>query len=141
MRKFFTPITLLIVLLVLSASSAHARTLYYWNRPGGSGWVLPEGWEVINEELPDVQQRRPELSAAAALVVERATAKDPGKRYQEVWTSKRNDTVEREGLLTRVTGVMTGIRMEGIDDTRYGPPAPIDGQREVAYTLTARCAG
>ena len=62
-----------------------------------------------------------------------------GKRYQEVWTSKRNDTVEREGLLTRVTGVMTGIRMEGIDDTRYGPPAPIDGQREVAYTLTARC--
>jgi eukaryotic-like serine/threonine-protein kinase len=38
----------------------------------------------VNEELPDVQQRRPELSAAAALVVERATAKDPSKRYQAV---------------------------------------------------------
>jgi eukaryotic-like serine/threonine-protein kinase len=38
----------------------------------------------VNEELPDVQQRRPELSAAAALVVERATAKDPGQRYQKV---------------------------------------------------------
>ena len=38
----------------------------------------------VNEELPDVQQRRPELSAAAALVVERATAKDPTERYQEV---------------------------------------------------------
>jgi serine/threonine protein kinase len=38
----------------------------------------------VNEELPDVQQRRPEVSAAAALVVERATAKDPGERYQEV---------------------------------------------------------
>ncbi|MFN8216694.1 MAG: protein kinase [Solirubrobacterales bacterium] len=38
----------------------------------------------VNEELPDVQQRRPDLSAAAALVVERATAKDPAKRYQEV---------------------------------------------------------
>src|SRR4249919_3428770 len=38
----------------------------------------------VNEELPDVQQRRPELSAAAALVVERATAKDPGERYQQV---------------------------------------------------------
>ena len=38
----------------------------------------------VNEELPDVQQRRPELSAAAALVVERATAKDPTRRYQEV---------------------------------------------------------
>jgi serine/threonine-protein kinase len=36
----------------------------------------------VNEELPDVQQRRPELSAAAAMVVERATAKDPAQRYQ-----------------------------------------------------------
>lgn len=38
----------------------------------------------VNEDLPDVQQRRPEISAAAALVVERATAKDPSRRYQEV---------------------------------------------------------
>lgn len=38
----------------------------------------------VNEELPDVQQRRPELSAAAALVVERATDKDPERRYQDV---------------------------------------------------------
>ena len=38
----------------------------------------------VNEELPDVQRRRPEVSAAAALVVERATAKDPTERYQEV---------------------------------------------------------
>jgi eukaryotic-like serine/threonine-protein kinase len=38
----------------------------------------------VNEDMPDVQQRRPELSAAAALVVERATAKDPNQRYQDV---------------------------------------------------------
>jgi eukaryotic-like serine/threonine-protein kinase len=38
----------------------------------------------VNEDLPDVQQRRPEISAAAALVVERSTAKDPNKRYQDV---------------------------------------------------------
>ncbi len=38
----------------------------------------------VNEELPDVQQRRPEVSAAAALVVERATTKDPAERYQRV---------------------------------------------------------
>ncbi|MGC1166087.1 MAG: protein kinase [Solirubrobacterales bacterium] len=38
----------------------------------------------VNEEMPDVQQRRPEVSAAAALVVERATDKDPAQRYQEV---------------------------------------------------------
>jgi serine/threonine-protein kinase len=38
----------------------------------------------VNEDMPDVQTRRPELSAAAALVVERATAKDPAQRYQDV---------------------------------------------------------
>jgi serine/threonine-protein kinase len=38
----------------------------------------------VNEELPDVQRRRPEVSAAASLVVERATAKDPERRYQTV---------------------------------------------------------
>ena len=38
----------------------------------------------VNEELPDVQQRRPEISAATALVVERATSKDPAHRYQAV---------------------------------------------------------
>jgi serine/threonine-protein kinase len=38
----------------------------------------------VNEELPDVQRRRPEVSAAVALVVERAAAKDPGQRYQQV---------------------------------------------------------
>src|SRR4051812_33296631 len=38
----------------------------------------------VNEDLPDVQRRRPEVSAAAALVVERSTAKEPGERYQQV---------------------------------------------------------
>ena len=38
----------------------------------------------VNEELPDVQRRRPEISAAVALVVERSTAKNPAERYQEV---------------------------------------------------------
>jgi serine/threonine-protein kinase len=38
----------------------------------------------VNEELPDVQRRRPEISAAVALVVERSTDQDPGERYQDV---------------------------------------------------------
>ena len=38
----------------------------------------------VNEELPDVQRRRPEVSAAVALVVERSTAKKPDERYQNV---------------------------------------------------------
>ena len=36
----------------------------------------------VNEELPDVQRQRPEVSAAVATVVESATAKDPAERYQ-----------------------------------------------------------
>ena len=35
----------------------------------------------VREELPDVQTLRPEVSAATAAVVERATAKSPDRRY------------------------------------------------------------
>ena len=38
----------------------------------------------VNEDLPDVQSRRPEISSAVALVVERSTAKSPGERYQSI---------------------------------------------------------
>src|SRR5215475_3171524 len=38
----------------------------------------------VNEELPDVQRRRPEVSAAVALVVERSTMKRPEQRYESV---------------------------------------------------------
>jgi len=38
----------------------------------------------VNEELPDVQRRRPGISAAVALVVDRATAKNPAERYQGI---------------------------------------------------------
>ncbi|MGH2955357.1 MAG: protein kinase domain-containing protein [Solirubrobacterales bacterium] len=38
----------------------------------------------VNEEMPDVQRRRREVSSALAAVVERATEKDPKKRYPEM---------------------------------------------------------
>jgi serine/threonine-protein kinase len=38
----------------------------------------------VNEELPDVQRRRPGISAAVALVVDRATTKNPAERYQKI---------------------------------------------------------
>jgi tRNA A-37 threonylcarbamoyl transferase component Bud32 len=37
----------------------------------------------VREELPDVQIRRPEVSAALAAVLDRATAKDLGRRYPD----------------------------------------------------------
>jgi tRNA A-37 threonylcarbamoyl transferase component Bud32 len=38
----------------------------------------------VREEMPDVQLRRPELSAATAAVVDRATAKDLSRRYPDM---------------------------------------------------------
>jgi serine/threonine-protein kinase len=38
----------------------------------------------VNEDMPDVQKRRPEVSSALAAVVERATAKEPRRRYPEM---------------------------------------------------------
>jgi eukaryotic-like serine/threonine-protein kinase len=38
----------------------------------------------VREEVPDVQSRRPELSAASAAVVDRATAKDLSRRYPDM---------------------------------------------------------
>jgi eukaryotic-like serine/threonine-protein kinase len=38
----------------------------------------------VREEVPDVQLRRPELAAATAAVVDRATAKDLDRRYPDI---------------------------------------------------------
>jgi serine/threonine-protein kinase len=38
----------------------------------------------IGEEIPDVQKIRPDVSAATASTIDRATAKEPGERYQNV---------------------------------------------------------
>ncbi len=38
----------------------------------------------VNDELPDVQKVRPDISAASASVIDRATAKNPDDRYQTI---------------------------------------------------------
>jgi len=38
----------------------------------------------VNEPIPDVFERRPDVSAAVAAVVDRATAKDPAERYGSI---------------------------------------------------------
>jgi serine/threonine-protein kinase len=46
--------------------------------------VVGVAMKHVNEQIPDVQSRRPEVSAALAAVVERATAKEPKKRYPDM---------------------------------------------------------
>jgi hypothetical protein len=46
--------------------------------------VVGVAMKHVNEPMPDVQSRRPEVSSALAAVVERATAKDPKQRYPDM---------------------------------------------------------
>jgi eukaryotic-like serine/threonine-protein kinase len=72
----------------------------------------------VREGLPDVQRRRPEISAALAAVVERATAKEIANRYQsagemvrdleEVLTYEAARTGAAEGEATAVLQQLPG---------------------------------
>ena len=46
--------------------------------------VVGVAMKHVNEDMPDVQRRRPEVSSALAAVIERSTAKDPKKRYPDM---------------------------------------------------------
>src|SRR4051812_19314245 len=46
--------------------------------------VVGVAMKHVNEDMPDVQLQRPEVSSALAAVVERATAKDPKQRYPDM---------------------------------------------------------
>src|ERR671931_2714777 len=46
--------------------------------------VVGVAMKHVNEDMPDVQKRRPEVSSALAAVIERATAKDPKQRYPDM---------------------------------------------------------
>mgnify|MGYP001032779247 CR=1 FL=1 len=46
--------------------------------------VVGVAMKHVNEQIPDVQRRRPQVSSALAAVVERATEKEPKKRYPDM---------------------------------------------------------
>jgi eukaryotic-like serine/threonine-protein kinase len=46
--------------------------------------VVGVAMKHVNEDMPDVQRRRPEVSSALAAVIERSTTKDPKKRYPDM---------------------------------------------------------
>src|SRR5919107_2922667 len=61
----------------------------------------------VRDPLPDVQRRRPEISASLARVVERATAKETQNRYQYV-TEMVHDLEEVLAIEAARTGQTTG---------------------------------
>ena len=61
----------------------------------------------VREEVPDVQLARPEVSAASAAVVERATAKDLERRYPDM-ASMIADMEEALAIETARAGQTTG---------------------------------
>src|SRR5215216_5590894 len=61
----------------------------------------------VRDPLPDVQRRRPEISAALAAVVERATAKETQNRYQDVGAMV-HDLEEVLAIEAARTGQATG---------------------------------
>jgi hypothetical protein len=61
----------------------------------------------VREEIPDLQHRRPEVSAATAAVVDRATAKDLARRYPDV-PSLLADLEDVLAVETARTGQATG---------------------------------
>jgi serine/threonine-protein kinase len=73
----------------------------------------------VNEPLPDVKARRPEISAAIAAVVERATAKDPRDRYGSVAEMVRDleqaldiEAARRGGTTGEATSVLDSVPRE-----------------------------
>ena len=82
----------------------------------------------VREPLPDVQRRRPEISAALAAVVERATAKETSNRYATV-DEMVHDLEEVLAIEAARTGQATGeattvLRSLSDDTADFAPAAP-----------------
>src|SRR5215204_5718841 len=70
----------------------------------------------VNEPMPDVQTRRPEVSASVAAVIDRATTKDPRDRYGSVAEMVRDleatlevEAARRGGTTGEATSVLDSV--------------------------------
>src|SRR5246500_2354137 len=87
----------------------------------------------VREPLPDVQRRRPEVSAALAAVVDRATAKRPEERYRndEELIADLEDVLAIEAARSgNVTGEVTAVLRS----------LPMQTRRVVPFRLQHRAA-
>jgi eukaryotic-like serine/threonine-protein kinase len=101
----------------------------------------------VRDPLPDVQRRRPEISASLARVVERATAKETQNRYQDVGEMV-HDLEEVLAIEAARTGQATGeattvLRSLSGDTADFAPVRLLRPKRAIALTvlLLAALAG
>jgi serine/threonine-protein kinase len=93
----------------------------------------------VREPLPDVQRRRPEISASLAAVVERATAKETQNRYQDV-SEMVHDLEEVLAIEAARTGQTTGeattvLQSLSGDTADFAPIRLRRPRRVLAFTL------
>ena len=88
----------------------------------------------VNEPMPDVQAKRPEVSAVVASVVDRATTKDPRDRYNSVAEMVRDleqtlevEAARRGGTTGEATSVLDSVPKSR---RRLGAPSPVDRDRD-----------
>jgi eukaryotic-like serine/threonine-protein kinase len=94
----------------------------------------------VREPLPDVQRRRPEISAALAAVVERATAKETRNRYATVaeMVHDLEEVLAIEAARTgQATGEATTVLRSLSDDTADFAPQRLRHPRRTLYVSVA----
>ena len=97
----------------------------------------------VREPLPDVQRRRPEISAALAAVVERATAKETANRYATI-EEMVHDLEEVLGIEAarsgQATGEATTVLRSLSDDTADFAPQRLRHPRRTLFVSIAALA-
>ncbi|MET0614487.1 MAG: protein kinase [Thermoleophilaceae bacterium] len=93
----------------------------------------------VRDPLPDVQRRRPEISASLARVVERATAKETQNRYQDIGAMV-HDLEEVLAIEAARTGQTTGeattvLQSLSGDTADFAPVRMRRPRRALALTL------
>jgi serine/threonine protein kinase len=97
----------------------------------------------VREPLPDVQRRRPEISAALAAVVERATAKETSNRYATVGEMVHDleEVLAIEAARTgQATGEATTVLRSLSDDTADFEPLRLRHTTRTQYHSSAAVA-
>src|SRR5919205_113053 len=97
----------------------------------------------VRDPLPDVQRRRPEISASLARVVERATAKETQNRYQDVSQMVRDleEVLAIEAARTgQATGEATTVLQSLSGDTAEFAPGRLRHPRRALFLSIALLA-